>query len=234
MGSTNPGDVVLDPFFGTGTTGAVAKMLGRDFIGIEREESYRKVAQKRIDNTRRFDREALTVSASTRAAPRVPFGQLVERGMLRPGEELFSMNNRHKAKVRADRAKVREAMLNGEERYLPARDRGPERRFLRDAVDRRWNIGEILLPAMIAVLAVSLLPFAWARGGTFLVAYALMLFGIIDCWLLWRRTKARFTQAFGEEPGKGSAWYVVLRAFQMRGSRIPRPAVSRGDELVRR
>lgn len=125
-------------------------------------------------------------------------------------------------------------MLNGEERYLPARDRGPERRFLRDAVDRRWNIGEILLPAMIAVLAVSLLPFTWARGGTFLVAYALMLFGIIDCWLLWRRTKARFTQAFGHEPGKGSAWYVVLRAFQMRGSRIPRPAVSRGDELTRR
>ncbi len=101
VGSTNPGDVVLDPFFGTGTTGAVAKMLGRDFIGIEREESYRKVAQKRIDNTRRFDREALAVSASKRAAPRVPFGQLVERGMLRPGEELFSPRGKI-AKVRAD------------------------------------------------------------------------------------------------------------------------------------
>ena len=102
VGSTNPGDVVLDPFFGTGTTGAVAKMLGRDFIGIEREAAYRKVAQKRIDNTRKFDREALQVSASKRAEPRVPFGQLVERGMLRPGEELSSMNGRHKAKVRAD------------------------------------------------------------------------------------------------------------------------------------
>lgn len=145
-----------------------------------------------------------------------------------------SMSAEQKAKVRADRAKAREAMLNGEERYLPARDRGPERRFLRDAVDIRWNVGEVLLPAMIAVLAVSLLPFSWARGGTFLVAYALMLFGIVDCWLLWRRTKARFTSAFGEAPGKGSAWYVVLRAFQMRGSRIPRPAVARGDELVRR
>ena len=102
VGSTNPGDVILDPFFGTGTTGAVAKMLGRDFIGIEREEAYRKVATKRIANARRFDREALQVSASKRAEPRVPFGQLVERGMLRPGEELYSMNKRHKAKVRAD------------------------------------------------------------------------------------------------------------------------------------
>ncbi len=54
VGSTNPGDVVLDPFFGTGTTGAVAKMLGRDFIGIEREAAYRKVAEKRISKTRQF------------------------------------------------------------------------------------------------------------------------------------------------------------------------------------
>ncbi|OAN77227.1 modification methylase [Sulfitobacter sp. EhC04] len=102
VGSTNPGDVVLDPFFGTGTTGAVAKMLGRDFIGIEREEAYRKVATKRIANVRRFDRDALQTTTSKRAEPRVPFGQLVERGMLRPGENLYSMNNRHKAKVRAD------------------------------------------------------------------------------------------------------------------------------------
>ncbi len=102
VGSTNPGDVVLDPFFGTGTTGAVAKMLGREYIGIEREAAYRKVAEKRIKSVRKFDREALQVSTSKRAEPRVPFGQLVERGMLRPGENLYSMNNRHKAKVRAD------------------------------------------------------------------------------------------------------------------------------------
>ncbi|WP_299735671.1 site-specific DNA-methyltransferase [uncultured Roseobacter sp.] len=101
VGSTNPGDVVLDPFFGTGTTGAVAKMLGRDFIGIEREAAYRKVAEKRIAKVRKFDREALQVSTSKRAEPRVPFGQLVERGMLRPGEELYSPRGQI-AKVRAD------------------------------------------------------------------------------------------------------------------------------------
>ena len=102
LATTNPGDVVLDPFFGTGTTGAVAKMLGRDFIGIEREESYRKVAAERLERVRRFDASALETTGSKRAEPRVPFGQLVERGMLRPGEELYSMNNRHKVKVRAD------------------------------------------------------------------------------------------------------------------------------------
>lgn len=102
IATTNAGDVVLDPFFGTGTTGAVAKMLGRDFIGIEREEAYRKVAAERIARVRRFDASALEVTGSKRAEPRVPFGQVVERGMLRPGEELFSLGNRYSAKVRAD------------------------------------------------------------------------------------------------------------------------------------
>ncbi|WP_299966609.1 site-specific DNA-methyltransferase [uncultured Roseobacter sp.] len=101
VGSSNPGDVVLDPFFGTGTTGAVAKMLGREFIGIEREAAYRAVAETRIAKVRRFEREALQVSTSKRAEPRVPFGQLVERGMLRPGEALYSPRG-HVAKVRAD------------------------------------------------------------------------------------------------------------------------------------
>ncbi|MFS4439467.1 site-specific DNA-methyltransferase [Paracoccaceae bacterium GXU_MW_L88] len=102
VGSTNPGDVVLDPFFGTGTTGAVAKRLGRHYIGIEREDAYIQAATKRIDAIRRYDRDALEVSQSKRAAPRVPFGQLIERGMLRPGEFLYSQSGRHKARIRAD------------------------------------------------------------------------------------------------------------------------------------
>ena len=101
VGSTNPGDVVLDPFFGSGTTGAVAKMLGRDFIGIERDGTYRAIAETRIGKTRKFDREALEVSTSKRSEPRVPFGQLVERGLLRPGEVLVNLRGQT-AKVRAD------------------------------------------------------------------------------------------------------------------------------------
>ena len=101
VATTRPGDVVLDPFFGTGTTGAVAKKLGRDFIGIEREGAYREVAEKRIAAARRYDRDYLEVTASKRAEPRVPFGQLVERGMLRPGEVLTSPSGKT-ARVRAD------------------------------------------------------------------------------------------------------------------------------------
>ncbi len=101
VATTNPGDVVLDPFFGTGTTGAVAKMLGRDWIGIEREENYRAVAERRLARVRKFDRAALEVSTSKRAEPRVAFGLLVERGLLRPGETLVSARGKS-AKVRAD------------------------------------------------------------------------------------------------------------------------------------
>lgn len=102
VATTKPGDVVLDPFFGTGTTGAVAKKLGRDFIGIEREATYRKVATKRLEDVRKYDRASLETTQSKRAEPRVAFGILVERGLLQPGEELWSLNGRHKAKIRAD------------------------------------------------------------------------------------------------------------------------------------
>ena len=101
IATTSPGDVVLDPFFGTGTTGAVARMLGRRWIGIEREESYRRAAARRLERVRPLDRAALEVTTSKRAEPRVAFGVLVERGMLRPGEVLVNARGKA-AKVRAD------------------------------------------------------------------------------------------------------------------------------------
>ena len=109
VATTRPGDVVLDPFFGTGTTGAVARMLGRDFIGIEQDAGYRRVAEARLARVRPYDREALSVTGSRRAEPRVPFGQLVERGLLRPGEVLVSVNGRHRAKVRVDGTLIAES-----------------------------------------------------------------------------------------------------------------------------
>jgi len=102
IGGSQPGDVILDPFFGSGTTGAAAKRLGRRWIGIERDPAYREIARARIDAVRPFDMEALEVSRSRRQAPRIPFGQLVERGLLAPGSRLVSINGRHAAKVRAD------------------------------------------------------------------------------------------------------------------------------------
>jgi modification methylase len=102
LACTNQGDVVLDPFFGTGTTGAVARRLGRHWIGIERESKYVKVARERIESTLPLDESAMKTMVSKRSQPKVPFGALVETGMIEPGAVLTDSKRRWKAKVGAD------------------------------------------------------------------------------------------------------------------------------------
>ncbi|MEJ7777809.1 MAG: site-specific DNA-methyltransferase [Sphingomicrobium sp.] len=102
LACTKPGDIVLDPFFGTGTTGAVARRLGRRWIGIEREKSYVKVARERIASTLPLDESAMTVAPDKRSAPRVAFGLLVESGIIAPGSTLVDAKRRWTAKVCAD------------------------------------------------------------------------------------------------------------------------------------
>ena len=102
LATTEAGDVVLDPFFGTGTTGAVAKRLGREWIGCERESFYREVAAKRIEKELPLDESALKTMQSKKAAPRVAFGTLVENGLIPPGTQVFDKKRRWVAIVRAD------------------------------------------------------------------------------------------------------------------------------------
>ena len=100
--TTKPGDVVLDPFFGTGTTGAVAKKLGRHFIGIERDDTYIAAALKRLAAAKPLPAEAIETAVAKRQAPRVAFGSLVEMGLIEAGTELFDGRRRWSALVRAD------------------------------------------------------------------------------------------------------------------------------------
>lgn len=102
LSSTNVGDVVLDPFFGTGTSGAVAKKLGRHFVGIERDRDYIEAAQARIDAVKPIDEGALKVCQGKRAAPRIPFGRLIETGLLQPGAVLTDKAGKYFAMIRAD------------------------------------------------------------------------------------------------------------------------------------
>jgi len=97
LSSSNVGDVILDPFFGTGTTGAVAKLLGRNWIGIEQDKKYVTVAQKRIDKVAEADTESIHVEKPRQG--RVPFGALIENGYLSVGQTLFFAKNWTKAKI---------------------------------------------------------------------------------------------------------------------------------------
>jgi modification methylase len=104
LASSRPDDLVLDPFCGTGTTGAVARRLGRRFIGIEREPNYAKAADRRIAGTAPLEAPTLVPFMTAREAPRVPFSALIERGLLSAGAKLFDAKKKHKALVRADGA----------------------------------------------------------------------------------------------------------------------------------
>lgn len=102
LAATRPGETVLDPFFGSGTTGAVAKRLNRHYIGLERDPSYARLARERIAKVQPADLESVVTSVSKREQPRIPFGWLVERGLLEPGTTLYGPNRRWTARVRAD------------------------------------------------------------------------------------------------------------------------------------
>ncbi|MGB9319553.1 MAG: site-specific DNA-methyltransferase, partial [Pseudolabrys sp.] len=104
LSSTRPDDLVLDPFSGTGTTGAVAKRLGRRFVGCEQDAKYAKAAEKRIAATKPLEAPTLAPFVTAREAPRVPFATLIERGLVTPGARLVDSKKRHKALVRADGA----------------------------------------------------------------------------------------------------------------------------------
>jgi modification methylase len=109
LASTKPGDVVLDPFFGTGTTGAVAKKLGRRFVGIERDASYAAAAERRIAATEPATGAVLKVIEGKRAEPRIPFGSLLEAGLVSVGDVLTDARRRFAATVRADASLLCEA-----------------------------------------------------------------------------------------------------------------------------
>ena len=104
LSSSRLDDLVLDPFCGTGTTGAVAKKMGRRFVGCERDASYAKAAEKRIAAVKPLEAPALAPFVTAREAPRVAFSALIERGLVSPGVRLVDAKKRHKAVVRADGA----------------------------------------------------------------------------------------------------------------------------------
>jgi hypothetical protein len=124
----------------------------------------------------------------------------------------------------------RQAMVTGDDAHLPARDKGPERRYIRNYIDARWSVGEIMLPVMLVVLLLSLVKTTWALTAVFVLVYGLVIVAIIDALLMWRRIKARLVTKFGA--GKvptGGAMYAVMRSFQIRPTRMPKPQVKRGD-----
>ena len=127
--------------------------------------------------------------------------------------------------------KVRQAMKTGDERYLPARDRGPVRRFIRDFVDVRFSFTELLIPVMLVTLGLS-----WSGNQTLMSIGELVLLGamvliVLDMVMLRMRLRGELKRRFPDEPLSGTTYYAVMRAMQMKFMRLPKPQLKIGDDL---
>ncbi|CAB4717145.1 unannotated protein [freshwater metagenome] len=132
---------------------------------------------------------------------------------------------------RQDRIAARTAYLRGEENALPARDRGPERRFVRNYVDARRSIGEYFLPIIFVVLILTLIPKASVQFGAIAVMYGVLLFAVIDGIFLSRKVRKLISAKFPQSPTKGLGMYAWLRSTQMRRLRSPHPQSKVGDKV---
>lgn len=138
-----------------------------------------------------------------------------------------------RAELQAQRERARVGMAAGEEKYLPVRDRGPQRRWVRDYVDSGWHLAEWVMPFMLVVVIVSLIPdpsqsFAFY---SFAALWIFVIISVIDMVILSSRIKKKAAVKFGSRVEKGLGWYAAMRSLQMRFMRLPKPQVGRGRRV---
>jgi len=132
-----------------------------------------------------------------------------------------------RARVAADRDRARIGMANGEERYLPVRDKGPQKRFVRDWMDARWSIGEAVLPLAVVVLISTVFPVTIGQIVLYAV-WALFVLAIIDFMIVGQRLTRRLREKYGDKTEK-IRFYAAMRGIYPRFMRMPKPQVRRGD-----
>ena len=128
------------------------------------------------------------------------------------------------------REKARIGMAAGDDRYLTARDRGPQRRYVRDYVDARFSIGEFLIPVMLIVIILTFLPWPEMQVYGLFALWGFFLIAVIDCFVLGFLVRKRIGAKFGAtKVERGLRWYAAMRALQLRVMRLPKPQVKRGQ-----
>ncbi|MFE0421806.1 DUF3043 domain-containing protein [Streptomyces sp. NPDC058953] len=130
---------------------------------------------------------------------------------------------------RTELARQREALASGDERYLPARDKGPVRRFVRDFVDSRFCIAEFFLPMAVVILILSMIRVGQLQTVALLLWLGVIVMIVIDSVGLGLRLKKQLRERFPDEPKRGAVAYGLMRTLQMRRLRLPKPQVKRGE-----
>lgn len=167
-----------------------------------------------------------TPAGKGRATPTRKEREAAQRRPLVPKDrKLASQQNR--ATMASEREKARVGMAKGDERYLPIRDKGPQKRFVRDFVDARFSAGEILMPTLVLVILTWFLPAEFANYA-FLGFWVIFVLVVADCVVLGFQLTRRLAAKYGKDKVEKVRWYAAMRAIQMRFLRLPKPQVKRG------
>jgi hypothetical protein len=178
------------------------------------------------------------------AAPEAPIAPTTGKGRSTPSRREREAANRRplvpsdrKEAARLQRSRNAEArerarigLANGEERYLPVRDRGPQRKYVRDYVDARFSVGEVVIPLLVVAVLITLVPNAAVQLAGMLGLYLFVLIAIVDAVMLGFTLRRKLGRRFGaDRVERGLRWYAAMRALQMRPLRLPKPQVKRGQ-----
>ncbi|CAH0168461.1 MULTISPECIES: DUF3043 domain-containing protein [unclassified Microbacterium] len=135
-----------------------------------------------------------------------------------------------RAQLREQRERAQAGMAAGDDKYLPPRDKGPQRRWVRDYVDAGWHLSEWVMALMVIVILVSLVPDPTFSFYAFVGLWIFIILAVIDMVVLGARVKKKAAAKFGKERlEKGLGWYAAMRSLQMRFMRLPKPQVKRGQ-----
>ncbi|ONK14952.1 DUF3043 domain-containing protein [Streptomyces sp. MP131-18] len=164
-----------------------------------------------------------------RPTPKRSEAEALRRAVVKPATNRKEAARRAKEARKTALSKQREALLSGDERHLPARDRGPLRRFTRDFVDAKWHVAEFFLPIAVLILVLSMMPSLQLRNIALLLWLAVILMIVADSVLLTRRLKKQLRARFPDESLRGTSAYALMRTMQMRRMRLPKPQIKRGE-----
>ncbi|MGH3501315.1 MAG: DUF3043 domain-containing protein [Nocardioidaceae bacterium] len=163
--------------------------------------------------------------------PKRKESEAARKKRMAPPRNKKEANKLHRERMKAQRVKQREAMQGGDDRYLPARDQGKVKRFIRDYVDVHRTIGEFLIPIFIIIFVLVYIRTAWAAAmGTYMWIVILLLLAF-DSTRIVRGVKRGITERFGAEETSGITMYTLMRSWQMRRLRLPKPQVKAGQEI---
>jgi len=186
-----------------------------------------KLTDKTNSTTQVVEAESTTTGKGRPTPTRREREEANRRPLVATGKEA---QKAQRARLAEQRDKARVGLANGEEKFLPERDKGPQRRFIRDYVDARYSVGEAMIPIMILVIVMSIVQVAAVQAVTLFVLWGFFLVAIADCLVAGHLVTKKLTEKYGAGAvQRGNRWYTAMRCMQIKPMRLPKPQVKRRE-----